>query len=425
MVIQKITPFKAVLICLNSMIGAGLFISVQPLTQLAGPLGFLSYLIAAVILFPIVLCIAELASLHPVAGGLYVYSKTYVGSWAGFVSAWGYFVGKTVSVALLMHKFNAYFYTRSSWLQPVPLLFIDFVVLFFIAGINAAGISIGGRVQYFFTTLKSIPVLFAFGVGFFLFDPTNFKDIFEVTNLIYAVPIAILPLLGVEVICAITNMVEDASRNIKRIIITAFAIVATINTLFQLTTFGIIGSALKLTGEPVLAVGFKALAAYPYIAQMINGAVFASVIGACFSLLTSNCWNLHTIARYKHLPAGSFLTKINRNNVPWTSLLVEVVLGCLILWITVEQIPLQNMSVFAQVISYILTSLAAWYAVRTGATQRISKWVPVLAMAGCGLVLGICLHRIISFGVSFPFLFILCAGLVAAGIQKLFFPGYQ
>jgi amino acid transporter len=415
--IKKITPFRATLICLNSMIGAGLFINPKPLTQLAGSFGFLGYVIAVLILLPLIITVAELASLHPVAGGLYIYGKTYLGSWAGFISGWGYFVGKTTSVAVLMHKFVQYFQARSALLQDVPTLVLDFFMLFVLVGLNSAGVSIGGRVQYLFTTLKSIPILFAFGVGFFYFDPTNFIDVLDVTNIIYTIPIAIFPLLGFEVICAIGNMIEDSARNIKRIILIAFGIVASVNILFQLTTFGIIGNALKDINEPVLAVGLRTLGSYPLIAEFVNGFVFASIIGACFSLLTSNCWNLHTIARYGHVPAEKLLTRINVFNVPWVSLMFEATLGCLILWVTVDQVPLQNMSVFAQVIAYLTSSIAAWVAVRSGAMKKIGAWVPLLAIGSCICVMGICLNRIIAFGISLSFLIVLSAGFIAAGIK--------
>ena len=72
-----IRPLVAVLICINSIIGAGLFINPRPLTQFAGPYGFLVYMLGALLLTPLVLSVAELAKLHPVAGGLYVYSKTH------------------------------------------------------------------------------------------------------------------------------------------------------------------------------------------------------------------------------------------------------------------------------------------------------------------------------------------------------------
>jgi APA family basic amino acid/polyamine antiporter len=415
---KLMTPFKAILICVNSMIGAGLFINPKPLTMLAGSFGFVGYVIAALILTPLIICVAELAALHPVAGGLYVYSHTHINAFAGFVSGWAYFVGKTTSVVVLIHKFVEYFQTRSFFLQGIPTLALDFGMLFTLVLLNVSGVSIGGRVQYLFTSLKAMPLLFAFCVGFFYFDPTNFKDILDVQNIIYTVPIAIFPLLGFEVICAVGNMIENAARNIKRIIITAFLIVASVNILFQITTYGILGHSLSSINEPLLGVGMRALAHYPMIPCVINGFVFASIIGACFSLLTSNCWNLHTIARFGHLPGGKILTKINSFNVPWVSLLLEASLGCLILAVTIDQVSLQNMSVFAQIVSYLTTTIAALFAVRAGYLKKLSWIVPLLAVGSCSFILGICINRLFTFGVSLPFILLIAVGFIAALVKK-------
>jgi amino acid transporter len=166
--VQKngISPVVGVLICINTMIAAGLFINPNKLTLLAGPLGFLGYLLSALILFPLLLCIAELAKLHPVSGGLYVYSKTYINAGAGFLSGWAYFVGKTTSVALLMHKFVEFFQPKFSILASVPILALDFSLIFVLIGLNVLGMSVGGNVQYLFTLLKGVPIIFTFIMGF-------------------------------------------------------------------------------------------------------------------------------------------------------------------------------------------------------------------------------------------------------------------
>lgn len=416
--IARISPTKAILICINSMIGAGLFINTKPLTELAGCFGFLGYVFAALILLPLIICIAELAALHPVAGGLYVYSKTHIGSLAGFISAWAYFVGKTTSAAILMHKFIEFFQARSAVLHSIPTLYLDFVLLFSLMLANSAGVSVGGRIQYVFTCLKATPIIFAFFVGFTCFDTAKFTDLIELQNILYTLPIAIFPLLGFEVICAIGNMIEDAQQNIKRVIMTAFALVTATNIIFQLLTFMALGDSLKNISEPILVMGKSIFITWPVLASILNGAVFASIIGACFSVLTSNCWNLHTIARFGHLPGQSLLTKVNSNNVPYVSLFIECVIGCIILSITSAQVPLQNMSVFAQVISYLFSSLATFYAITSGAIKNISRLVPLLAVASCSFVMGICMYRLYLFGISFPFIALLMLGYVIAGIKQ-------
>jgi len=414
---RGISPLVAVLICINSIIGAGLFINPQALTQITGPYGFLSYALGTLIMLPILLCLAELAKLHPVAGGLYVYSKAHIGPWAGFVSAWAYFLGKSVSAATLIHKVAQFFQARIDLLSGVPVVVLDIALISMFVALNISGVSIGGRIQYFFSALKATPILATFAAGFFFFDSRNFVEIATLQELCLSLPTAIFALVGFEVICAIGNQIQDAKNNIKRVIITSFLIVAAINITFQATIFGILGYDLAHAKEPILLLGMKAMATTPLIGSLLNGIVFASIMGGFFSILTSNCWNLFTLAQHGHLPGKRLLTRLTRNNVPWVSLCLEGLLASAILFITINQTPLQNMSVGAQMLSYLLAVIAAFCAVSQRAISSLPIAVPFAGLLSCFFVLGIAGYRIVTFGISLSFLLLFLGGCAAAFAQ--------
>ena len=65
----------AIFICLNIMLGGGIFINLHQLTFNVGSFGFIIYLLVFPLLFPVIYCLASLGSAHCVSGGLYVYSK--------------------------------------------------------------------------------------------------------------------------------------------------------------------------------------------------------------------------------------------------------------------------------------------------------------------------------------------------------------
>lgn len=395
------------------MIGAGIFINAKPLTTFAGPFGFMGYSIGACILFPLILCIAELANKHPVAGGLYIYPRTYLGPWLGFLSGWAYFVGKTTSAAILMHKFNEFFIPRIPLLSSVSPLVFDIAMLFFIAALNTAGLFVGGRIQYVITALKAIPIIAVFSVGFCYFDVSAFYHEVIAGDIINTLPIAFFALSGFEVICAVSNMVDQTRYSIKWVILTSFSIVASVNILFQFFAYTIMGSGLIHTNEPMMAIGMTAFPHIAWLASVLNGAVFTAIIGSCFSLLTSNCWNLHTMAKDGNLPFKNLLTKVNSKNAPWTSLFIEVGLGSLILAVTLSQVPLQNMSVFSQQLTFFLCALAALVAVQQKALKTLAWWIPCLALVTCSSVMSICVYRLIMFGVSTSFLIIFASGIIA------------
>lgn len=417
---NSIKPSVGILLCINTMIGAGLFINPGPLTKLAGPLGFAGYALGALLMLPLILCIAELARLHPVSGGLYIYSKVYVGTWAGFVSGWAYFLGKTTSVAVLTHKVVGFLQTKSLFLNQYPTLMIDYLFIALLIALNIFGVRIGGRIQYLFTTMKGIPIVMAFITGCYFFTPDFF--VFtpaDMYGILLTLPIAVFPLMGFEIICSVGHLIEDSAHNIKRVILTAFFIVASIDILFQAVVYGVLGNDVQTIAYPMIALITKLVPALPFIAQLINAFVFIAILGACFSILTSNCWNLYTLAKYNHLPFASLLTKLTKNDVPWVSISIQGLLACLILFITSDQTSLQAMSTFSQVIAFSLTALAAFFALRVVKGMRLNRLIPILGIIGSSYILYLSFQKIAAAGISFSFLAIFIAGTVGALYQRI------
>jgi len=416
--IKKISAPIAMLICINSMIGAGLFTNHMPLTQIAGPLGFMGYIFSLLIFMPIILSIATLAKLHPVAGGLYVYSRTYLGKCAGFIGGWSYFIGKTTTVGFILHTIVRFFQECSPLLASFPTLTIDYTLMFFFVLINILGVQVGGKIQYFFTTLKAIPLLFIFIIGTLTFDASFYIiNAQNIANSLLTISTAAFALLSFEIICSIGHLIENPEKNIKRVIISAFLIVTVIDVLYQFIVFGSIGPSLANVIAPVLTLGLNGMPHLPILPNIINGAVFAAITAGFFSILTSNCWNLHTLAANNHLPFAGYLTRLSKTNVPWVSLMVQGFLACLIITMSSNQIALVNMSVFAQTIALLLSVIAAYIAAVTLQNKKLSRIIPLLGIASCGFIIILSFTKILQSGVSFAFLFIFLAGGIAALVK--------
>jgi amino acid transporter len=406
---SSINLVTAILININIILGAGLFINPKPLTLLAGPLGFIGYILAATIIFPIVLCIAQLAKIHPTAGGLYVYSKEYISPFVGFISGWSYFLGKTTSAALLAHVFVSFFQRRILFLQQFPILLLDCFLILLLILLNIIGLKIGGKIQYFFTSMKAIPIIFVLFAGLSLFNLDFFTpQPQDITNLFSTFPVAIFVLLSFEMICSIGHLIKNPEKNISRAILYSFFIVATIAAIFQFMIFGSLGTNLKIIPEPILAFGIKAFNNI-FFAKIINSFVFVSIIGGSFGSLTANCWNLYRLADGGHLPGKKYLTKINKTNVPYFSLLIEGGLGCLILWISKTQIPLQNMTVLGMVMAYFFSSVSAFLVNKK--KKSFYFYISILAITSSFYIAFLCIKNLILYGISFPLLIIFIAGL--------------
>src|SRR5579872_5115574 len=87
--------------------------------------------------------------------------------------------------------------------------------------------------------------------------------------------------------------------------------------------------------------------------------------------------------------------------------------------ISSDQVPLQNMSVFAQIISYLISGFAAFYAAKTVQAFTLPFWVPVLGIGTACFILSITMHKLIMFGISFSYLSLFLVGIVAALWQNM------
>lgn len=411
----KIGLTKATLLCVNTMVGAALFINPKELTKIAGVFGFSGYAIAALIILPLIFSIAALASYHPVSGGLYVYSKTYMHSAVGFLSGWSYFISKAVASGFLVHVFASFLKPFIPFLANVSIFYIDYFIIFSIVLLNVLGVRVGGKTQYVVVALKLAPILFAFICGFFMFTPKFFVvQGINMNSLMQIIPISLYAFAGFEIICAVGGFVRDPARNIKRAIFIAFSSVAVVYILFSIALYGVLGQQLGQSNSTLLALGLKAFPKLPLVGSVVNGIVFASIIGSAFSIFASNCWNFHTLAANNHFPFSNVFTKINSVQAPWVSLLVQAFIACFVLTISVEQVALQNMSVLALFVSSFLTALAAYLATSKDPAMRLPKTVPLFATGACGYVIYLCLGNMNTFGVSLSFLCVFFAGCIIA-----------
>lgn len=407
---KTISLGTAVLVCLNTMMGAGAFINLKQLSFLVNKWGFLLYLIAALAATPLVFCAGILGRKLPVSGGMYVYSKTFISKNFGFLSGWGYFVGKTVSSSLLAHLLAAYIKTNITGLSGIPMLLMDYLVISLVFLVSALGAISNKHIQMFVTTLKIIPFIFVFSVGFASFNATHFiGNSATASEFFLAIPSALYALVGFEIISAIGGLLENPEKNIQRSIFIAFGTVVVVYSLLQLFYYGALGPLGALAEQPLADLGGALSPRFLTFGKVANGIFLSSVFGSTIAMMSGNSWNLHTLANNNHFPAKKLLTKVNNYNMPTISLFVEALIACLILTITQKFVPLQNMTIFALFVSSGLTALSTFKATKNDGGSFYPA-IAIAAMGVCLVVLGAASFNIYRFGLSISFLSIFLSG---------------
>src|SRR5712671_1051755 len=118
--VRGLSLLDATMIVIGSMIGSGIFIVSAESSRLIGTPGWLllTWVVAGLLTITGALCCAELATMMPRAGGVYVFLREAYGRPIGFLYGWTLFLviqtGTIAAVAIAFAKFLGVFATPVS-----------------------------------------------------------------------------------------------------------------------------------------------------------------------------------------------------------------------------------------------------------------------------------------------------------------------
>lgn len=420
---HKLSFWTAVFVNLNVMVGAGIFINTVVVAQTAGFCGFLSYLVTAVLLVPLIICTGALLRFYP-DGGFYVYAAKSINPLAGFVSAWAYFIGKLASAALLVHVFSSLIITVVPFLSHINPLILDMSVISLFAWLIMQHLKTGTMLLYTFMVFKIVPILFAIISCCYLY---NFWSI-PLDTLIWkgipsAIPIVLFAFTGFEVCCSLSGSLENAQKNGPRVVFLTYGIVVTITILYQLLFFMTAGKELMMQHDylGVFPTLLRILAPGSlwgqHFVMLLHTALACASLGGSYGILFSNHWNLYTLAKHNHTFFGSLLTKLNTYSIPTWCIAIEALVTIFYLVFTQSAIViLQQISVLGSVIAYTMSMIGV---IRTNKIHGLLRysWLGWLALASCSLFIGVCIRNFYYHGLG---AFICFSALLLFGLFMFF-----
>lgn len=395
---------SAILINVNIMLGSGIFINNINLAKAAGPLSTLSYPLVGLLLIPLIAIFSLLLNYYP--GATFYELGEKVHPVAGFISSWGYFIGKLASSALSIHVSVSTAQLLVPRIASINPLLIDSGILGIFVLLNLFNIKTERPIQYLFVSLKSIPVFIVIGTAIALFNPVNLAIVEQsVTSLFSTIPFVIFGFAGFEASCSLSKNIKNPARNGPRAIIISFAIVLVAVTLFQLGLFAALGGEyahFTTFQEPIRMIIARCFSGSMLLQNALITAAFvgiaSSALGASYSILYSNVWNLHTLAGYSVIPGATQLRRCNRFSAPSLSILIAglITLGYLVVS-RGNNIPLQQISACATTLAYSISVLSFLYL--SFGTLRKYRIVGVLGVFSCLLFLLTTLMNAHKFGV--------------------------
>lgn len=324
---RGLTSAQVAMIGLSGALGTGLFLGSGSVISFAGPATIVSYAIAGLFALAVVWALAEMVTVHPVAGGYGAVSSSYVGRMAGYVARWNFAV--TFSVAMGAEVTATATYIRW-WFPSVPLWAGTLGCAVFIIVLNIASVHLYGSSEYWFSMIKVIAIVAfillalalivgvvpgreAIGLGHLTahggFMPNG------VVGVLAAVCMAVFAFGGVENVSVTAAESENPHRDIPR---------AAGTMIYRLIIFYLLAVGVVLALQPwtETAAGSGALEESPFVkaleltgvgaaAHIMNAVLIVAALSAANGVLYSSSRMIHSLALDGEAPAALARTAPN------------------------------------------------------------------------------------------------------------------
>ena len=199
---KRLSLFGLTMIAVGSCIGSGIFVSPYQVADAVQHHGYflLVWVVGGIIALTGALTFAELGSMFPKAGGVYVFLREAYGDLAGFLYGWVILlVVNTGALAALGVAFAGYLkFFIPDMTEPLRIgIAIGTIIV--LTAINVTGVQTSQFLSNVFTTLKLAAIAGIIVVGFIFFDPSQINLEFSLADNVPAdLPNALLiALIGV------------------------------------------------------------------------------------------------------------------------------------------------------------------------------------------------------------------------------------
>ena len=158
--IRAVGFWGLVAMCINAVVGSGVFLLPTESYKLLGPFSLWAPLIFALPVFVLVLCFAEASSHFSEPGGAYLYARTAFGDFIGFETGWMNWLARVTSLAALSNGFVVSLARIFPSLgDPIARTVVIVGSIAILTAIHYVGVRYGAASIYVFTLGKLIPLV--------------------------------------------------------------------------------------------------------------------------------------------------------------------------------------------------------------------------------------------------------------------------
>lgn len=351
----------------NITIGGGIF-RLPGSPEVSGRLGAaapLAYVVCAIAMGLIVLCIAEAGSRVAMTGGPYAYVEVAFGRFTGFLVGVLLWVTGTMAFAAVALIFidNLVRFIPALGGEGARLLLLG-VVLGGLTAVNIRGVRQGTRLNAALTAAKLVPLVLLILFGLFAIDPANLRwpEAPAARDVSRASIFLIFAFAGIETAMVPSGEVRDPARTVPRAVFLAMGMVTVIYILLHVVAQGTLGPALVGSATPLADAAGRAMGQWGVV--LLSLGVVLSTLGFLSGMTLAVPRALFAFARDGFLPRR-FRAVHATHQTPHVAIVAQVVLVLLLAGTNSFEF-LAIIANVAALLVYLGCAAAAWQLRRLG-----------------------------------------------------------
>lgn len=332
-----------VMLSLGGVIGTGLFFNTSYIISTTGAAGtLLAYLIGALVVWLVMVCLGELSVAMPETGAFHVYAARYLSPATGYTVAWLYWLTWTVARG---SSFTAAGFCMQYWFPQVPVWIWCLLFCVAIYLLNIISTRFFAEGEFWFSLIKVVTIIAFIVLGaaaMFGFIPLKDGSAAPgLSNLTQHgwLPHGILPIImtmvavnfafsGTELIGIAAGETENPQKvlplairtTVARLIIFFVGTVLVLAALIPMEQAGIVKSPFVVVFEKI---------GIPWAADIVNFVILTAILSAANSGLYASGRMLWSLANEKTLPRC--FARVNKRGVPQLAITVSMLGGVLAL----------------------------------------------------------------------------------------------
>ncbi len=312
---RTVGPAGTALFQINGMIGSGIFALPAVLVAAVGSFAPVMIMIGGLLILPLGLVFAWLATRFESTGGPVLYGKEAFGSFAGFQAGWGRYASGMVALGANTHVMVSYFAALYPALEtPMVASIAAFVAIILMTLVNVLGMRSSVNALGALTVLKLGPLaalLLAAAFGNYSSPSIILPEFSQVETVIL---LTFYAYIGFEGVTVPAGEMRDPKKDLPRVLI---AVLAGVTLMYVLVIWAYMSIAIEPTGNSNALAGAAGIALGQVGTLMIVLAAGFSIMANSFSGLVILPRMTYGMAEQNMLPqwfakiSPKFLSPIN------------------------------------------------------------------------------------------------------------------